>query len=405
MTQRSTNHGEYLMRHDPDSLRELLPYASPGQARYIQAIVEAGSFRAGAKKAGVHERTVCAAVAAARKKAALQGLSPEHDMVHTVPDGFQVKGVSTLYGADGGLKVQWVKSRADDERREAIMREAFEAFADELPRYIPQNNTPFGYSEPDLLVLYPITDLHLGQLSWHEETGADFDIKIAEELITRWFGAAIAAAPAADVGVFAQMGDFLHHDSLDSVTPIGKHPLDADSRLQKVIRVAIRVMRQSISMLLEKHRKVHVLALSGNHDISSGLWLREWLAVHYENEPRVIVDVNADAYNCVLHGETALFFHHGDKRTVKNVDSVFARKFRAEYGAARYAYGHIGHRHHTHVIESNLMVVEQHRTLAAPDAFASRGGFMSDRSASAITYSKRFGEVARTTISPNMVKS
>lgn len=67
------------MRHDPDSLVSLLPYASPGQARYIQAVIDAGSFRAGAQKAGVNARTVASAIAAVRKKAAKSGEAPERD--------------------------------------------------------------------------------------------------------------------------------------------------------------------------------------------------------------------------------------------------------------------------------------------------------------------------------------
>ena len=73
------------MRHDPDSLRDLLPYASPGQARIIEAIIEAGSFRAGAKALKVGERTVSAAVAATRKKAAKSGEAQEHDMPAAEP--------------------------------------------------------------------------------------------------------------------------------------------------------------------------------------------------------------------------------------------------------------------------------------------------------------------------------
>ena len=38
-----------------------------------------------------------------RKRAQLarQGWSPEHDMTKQVPDGFHLKGTSTLYGDDG----------------------------------------------------------------------------------------------------------------------------------------------------------------------------------------------------------------------------------------------------------------------------------------------------------------
>lgn len=36
-----------------------------------------------------------------RRQLALAGIAPEHQMVHSVPDGFHVKGVSTFYRDDG----------------------------------------------------------------------------------------------------------------------------------------------------------------------------------------------------------------------------------------------------------------------------------------------------------------
>ena len=44
------------------------------------------------------------------------------------------------------------------------------------------------------------------------------------------------------------------------------------------------------------------------------------------------------------------------------------------------------------------MIVEQHRTLATKDAYASRGGWSSGRDSKVITYHKQFGEVDRRTI-------
>lgn len=393
------------MTHDRnDALEALLPFASPGQARCIRAVLGAGTVAAAARELGIAKRNVFAALRAARKKAAMVGHSPEHDMTHTVPDGFNVRGVSTLYGADGTLKVQWVKSQADNERRELIMREAFEAFADSLPRSVLPSS-PLRGTNADLATCYVITDYHLGMLAWHEETGADWDVKIAEELLVAWFAAAIAAAPASGVGVLAQLGDFLHIDNLDAVTPASKHVLDADTRLQKVVRVAIRVTRCVIGLLLSKHEHLHIIMADANHDPVGAIWLREWLGAHYENEPRVTVDMRADGYYCFEHGQTSLFFHHGHKRKPENVDDVFVAKFRDVFGRTKHSYAHMGHYHHAKRLESPLMLVEQHRTLAAPDAYASRGGFMSARSASAITYHKLYGEVGRVTLTPDMVQS
>src|SRR3546814_12044783 len=60
--------------------------------------------------------------------------SPEHDMTRTGPDGFKVKGVSSLYNKDGVLAVQWVKSTADGDRQYQMMLEAVAALSDEIPR-------------------------------------------------------------------------------------------------------------------------------------------------------------------------------------------------------------------------------------------------------------------------------
>ena len=61
------------------------------------------------------------------------------------------------------------------------------------------------------------------------------------------------------------------------------------------------------------------------------------------------------------------------------------------------------HLHSDELKSTNLMMVERHETLAAPDAYAANGGWPSGRSAKVITYSKRGGEVFRSTLRPEMV--
>lgn len=340
-----------------------------------------------------------------REQLALSGYSPEHDMTRTVPEGFSVKGVSTLYVTDqDGTRVaaQWVKSQQDREAFKRLLDEAYAGMADQLPRL--RSTPPPKHVNADLASCYIITDYHLGMLAWGEETGADWDLRIAEQLLVDWFTAAIATSPSAELAIFAQLGDFLHWDGMDAVTPTSRHLLDADTRFQKLVRVAVRVIRRVIDMLLVKHNRVHIIQAEGNHDPASSIWLREWLSAIYEFEPRVTVDVSPDPYYCVEHGATSVFFHHGHKRKLEAIADVFAAKFRHVFGRTRHSYAHMGHLHHDKKVETNLMIVEQHRTLAAPDAYASRGGWMSGRDAKVITYHRAHGEVARVTISPDMVK-
>lgn len=327
---------------------------------------------------------------------------PEHGGAFELPAGHRIKGVSALVNPDGGEMLKWIKTTEDSAAREAAMAATVAALKEDLPRAEPVP-VPLG-GNANLLNQYTVTDLHFGMLSWKEETGSDYDLKIAEQLLLDWFAAAIHQSPPAATAILAQLGDLLHHDSHDSVTPAHRNVLDADSRLQKMIRVVIRTMRRVITMLLEKHNAVHIIMADANHDPSGGAWLREMFAAFYENEPRVTVDSTASTYYVYEFGETSLFYHHGHKRKIATVDSVFAGKFRETYGRTKFSYAHIGHLHSDELKSTNLMKVERHETLASPDAYAANGGWLSNRSAKVITYSKQHGEVGRITLTPEMVQ-
>lgn len=318
-----------------------------------------------------------------------------------VPAGHAVKGESALVDADGRIIQKWVKTGSDAQAQRAAFEAAVAAFADVLPR--AEAVEPPAFVRDDLLNQFTITDSHFGMLAWREETGDDYDLRIAEQLLVDWFAAAIAMAPDAHTAVFAQLGDLMHHDALESVTPAHKHVLDADSRLQKIVRVVIRVVRQVIAMLLRKHQHVHVIMAAGNHDPASSAWLREMLAAFYEDEPRVSVDSSPSLYYAYEWGRTMLAYHHGHKRNVANVDTVIAGMFREMFGRCTTAYAHVGHRHNDEGKKTRLMYVEQHETLAGKDAYAAGGGWPSGRSAKLITYAKEGGEVFRFTLRPEMV--
>jgi hypothetical protein len=295
-----------------------------------------------------------------------------------------------------------VMERADAKAQMDAMRAAVAGFKDEIPR-VEAAQLP-KWTSPELLCQYTITDVHLGCLAWHEETGNDdYDLAIAEKLLDDWFAAAIDMAPRAQTAILAQIGDFLHHDSHDSVTPAHHNILDSDSRFQKMVRAAIRIKRKIVARLLTKHEFIHLIDADANHDPASEAWFREMEAAHYENEPRVSVEQSAGTYYVYRHGDVSLFYHHGHKRSVKDVDSVFAGRFREIYGNTKFSYAHLGHRHSDELKTTNLMKVEQHETLAAPDAYAANKGYISGRSAKVIVYHKKYGEVSRVTLTPQMV--
>lgn len=379
----------------------LKDFASPWQDRCIDAVNEHGSLTKAAKALGVNLNAVQDAIKRVQKNAIARGYAPSHDMTRPVPDGFIARGVSTYYNKDGKPTGQWVKASLDEQKRMQALREAVAAMAEDLPRVSPVAAP--AHCLEHLATVYTLTDSHVGMLSWRKETGADWDLEIAEETLTGCFAAMIAASPSARTGIVNQLGDFLHSDGLMPVTPTSGHILDQDGRFSKVVQVAVRVLRRIIAMALEKHERVIVLLAEGNHDMASSVWLRVMFKALFENEPRVEVIDSELPYYCMRHGKTMLGFHHGHMKKNDQLPLLFAAQFHEVWGATTKRYVHVGHRHHVEEKEHAGITVVQHPTLAARDAYAARGGWFADRQVTSITYHAEFGQVARHTVTPEML--
>jgi hypothetical protein len=387
------------MSVDP-KLRE---WATARQCQFLDAIDEHGGLCAAATHLGLAHGTISNALASLKKKAARMGYSPEHFMTHPVPDGFFLRGTSTYINKDGVVAGQWVKNQIDHDRQREIFEAAAAAFAETLPRVSAV--APPAKIDAALCNLIVFTDYHMGQLSWHREGGADWDLKIAESLLLSSFVHMVESAPQAAACVLTIQGDFLHSDGLLPLTPAHKNVLDTDGRFSKIVAAAIRVLRRLISHALAKHQAVHLIICEGNHDESGSLWLRHMFAALLENEPRLTVNDSELPFYVHQHGEVMLAFHHGHKVSNEQLPMLFAAQFPKMWGNTVKRYAHCGHRHHVDEKEYAGMTVTQHPTLAARDAHSARGGWISERAASLITYHEKYGQVGRTIVCPEMFEA
>lgn len=381
---------------------KLKEYATETQAKYIDAVNKHKSMRGAASAMGVNPSAIRQAIEGAKKKAAIFGYSPEHYLTRPIAPGLKLRGTSQLYKRDEPAPLlEWVKTSTDDVAREAIQRAALDALAEDLPR-LPPIPGP-GVADSSLATVYTLTDSHVGAMCWHKEGGADWDLKIAEHTLVGCFEKMVMASPASAVGVVAQLGDFLHADGISAVTPTSGHILDADGRFAKVVQVAVRVLRRVVDMTLAKHERVIVLMAEGNHDITSSIWLRTLFAAIYENEPRIQVIDTPLPYYVFQHGQTMLGWHHGHLKKTDQLPILFAAQFPQVWGSTTKRYIHTGHRHHVEEKEHSGVTVMQHTTLTARDAYAARGGWISDRAVTAVTYHDQFGKHSTATICPEML--
>ena len=379
----------------------LLEYCNTERQRQIVELHEQGlGYTKIGEKVGCSRYAVRDSLQAVKARAATQGWSPQHDMVHTVPDGFKIKGVSTYYNDEGKPTGQWVKSQSDVKRQIEIMLEQLDAAMGSIPRFKPAESPE--HTDENLLSLLTITDFHLGMYAWEAETGDAWDVDIARQVFLDSVHKMIKGSPKSEVGVLCQLGDFLHWDGMLAITPTSSHILDADTRYGKLVELAMTVMSQAVGMMLEHFGKVVVVSAEGNHDISGSIWLRKYIKHVFGDDERVEVIDNEFPFYGYLWGETMLGFHHGHKVKLANLHKLFASepRFRKMWGSATQTYIHVGHYHHEKVIEDGGAIAEQHPTLSGRDAYASRGGWVSRRGAKVITYHKTEGEVARITVRP-----
>jgi len=370
------------------------------------ALEKYGSHRATCKALGISRGTLSCALAAVKKKAAIQGYAPEFGWQHPVPNGFMIKGTSTLRDAQTGeARLVWEKTTRDAEEQEMAIRAAIQAMSEDIPRALPIKAPQ--QTTDDLLNLYVITDYHHGMRAWSRETKQDdWDLDISEDLLVKAFGTMMSMAPDSKVGFICQLGDFLHTDfpAFVSQTQSG-HILDSDGRAEKVIETAIKILRQIVDMALTKHEEVVVLMAEGNHDLVGSVWLRSLFAALYENEPRITVEKSPLPYYEYRHGKTALFFHHGHLKKLPSMPGVFAAQFPETWGGTKYRYAHTGHYHHKIKMEEKEdmgCTVTQHRTLTAKDSYSARGGYFSERKAECVTYHKDYGIVSTVNVTPEM---
>jgi predicted phosphodiesterase len=318
---------------------------------------------------------------------------PELGEAFEVPPGHAVKGVSALVDADGRTIQQWIKTK------EKTQTDLIAAIKEEFSQYkgAAKIVKPPKETFSDLMQVYPVCDPHIGMLSWGPETGESNDLKIGVERVDCGLQRLISLAPAAETAVIIQTGDFLHADSQSNATPASGHQLDVDGRAQKVKLAGVQLLRRSIDYALQKHSRVIVKNLKGNHDPESAAWLNISLGMFYSDEPRVEIDLEDGNNDIWLHlfGVNYIGATHGHTMKPERMAMVMADDNPEYWGASKYRWMIFGHIHHETVKEVGSVRCESFRQPVPKDAYAHSHGYRAGNSMSAVTLHKTDGEIGR----------
>lgn len=384
----------------------LFEFATQTQKEYLQVIDAAGSMRAASRKLGCRFSVVQRAYNAVKRKAVAAGYAPEvgPGMNHPLPSPLSLKGTSTLYDERGSPKLQWVKTKLDNQQAEETLKEYVEWLVKDAKGVIKPTPAP-KFCNADLLACYPIGDPHFGMYSWAAETGDDFDADIAEKLTRGAIDRLVNSAPPAETGLIVELGDFFHADNMSNSTPRNNNPLDTDSRWARVMLIGLKAMKYVISRALQKHKKVIVWIQPGNHDPHSSFALAMALHEAFAKEKRVEIDLSPAAFRYFKFGNVLIGCSHGDNVKAQNLAGVMAADRSEDWGKTKFRYWYCGHVHHVEKREFHGVLVEYFRTLAGLDAWAAGMGFRSGRDMNCIVHHKDYGEIERHRCDVAMLKA
>ena len=314
-----------------------------------------------------------------------------------IPEGHVVKGVSALVDMEGRTVQQWIKTR-----EEIAVADVIEAIKTAFVEY--EGRAKATPSPPivndDLLTLYPLADWHLGLFAWHEETGANWDLKIAEATIGQGFTDLVDQTPRSRHAVILGGGDLIHADNQENKTARSGNQLDVDGRYQKVIGTACRLMVKVVDAALSRHETVTVRILKGNHDEHSSIAIVYFLLAWFKDEPRVTVDADPSLFYWHRFGKVMLGATHGHTVKIKDMPQIMAHRRAEDWGGTKFRYCHGFHIHHVskYASEGGGVISETHQTPTPQDAWHFGAGFLSGRSMQSISYHKEYGEVSRSRI-------
>jgi hypothetical protein len=253
--------------------------------------------------------------------------------------------------------------------------------------------------------LLDIADPHIGKYAWAEQTGKDYNLKVAESIYRIAVDRLLEKLESSRslhhvyvvVGHDGSHVDGSHIDAAQSTT--SGTPVDADGKWQEISRVARRCYKYAIESAVEV-APVRVVVIPGNHDERDAWYAGEILRERYRDQKHIkILQQNKPTLEKTdKFGNCGFLWFHGKNQKLKELPSFFANQYRKLWGKTRWHEIITGHKHkrtkHTvgDYFEADGAITRISPSLASPDAWHYREGYVSVvRGAQCLTWHKAMG--------------
>ena len=326
-----------------------------------------------------------------------------------VEDGHTVHGKVKDSGKIKIVPVYTVKLWLRRKTEEIRSGYALEDFKKEIKQFsVPSVAFPkYSKTSGEFMLEVEMPDIHIGKLTWGEESGVDSNIKIqvanAKSVIAELLSHA-KNYPVKSI-LFPIGNDYFNVDGMDNMTTHGT-PQQEDTCWRKTFRIGWKLASELINMCAEI-APVKIPIIGGNHDEERSFYLGETLSALYANTTRVEIDNSAKMRKYHLYGVNLIGMTHGYHEKLKELKDIMAYEVPNLWAKSKFREWHTGDRHHkedyvhkTHEWE-NGVVVRILRSLTPPDAWHYNKGFVGAlRASEAFLWHEKEGLKAQFTAIP-----
>jgi len=245
-------------------------------------------------------------------------------------------------------------------------------------------------------------DIHFGRLTWEEESGENYDIRIAENMVTKVLEELLTYTELFPIKkILLPLGNDFYNVNSKSNTTVGGTPQQEDTRAAKTFRRGLQLAIKMIETC-SQIAPVDVLIIKGNHDEERVFYLGEALHAWFHTNPQVFVDNRAVSRKYYLYGKNLLGFTHGGEFKIDKLPSIMPTEVPDLWAKSQYREWHLGHIHHKfEVNEENGVVVRFLRSLVPIDAWTFDKGFVgAQKAAESFVWDPNKGLLAQFTATP-----
>jgi hypothetical protein len=195
--------------------------------------------------------------------------------------------------------------------------------------------------------------------------------------------------------VFPISNDFFHTDNFQHQTTNGT-PQETIVDYAHEYELGFALLVDTITMLKNVCKEVHVVLVQGNHDRTKSYYLAHALDVYFHSNPNIYFDREHSVVKATMLGETFIGYHHGNCK-IEDLPLLFATHpdYSQMFGYAKYREVHTGDKHHYMAKEVKGVRIQQMPSLSGTDRWHQDNNFVhSVRAALALVYDKELGKIS-----------